>query len=122
MPPRGLVLAALISVACPAVATAQGFFESLFGGGASTPPPRMLIPYHSYRTPIDLPHRRDRDPDRSDTGEHLSGHYRTLCVRMCDGYYWPISQSAPRSRFYRDAGVCRSACGEEARLFYLQSS
>ena len=40
-----------------------GFFENLFGGGGVTPAP-------------DAP---------------LAGTYRTLCVRTCDGYYFPIS-------------------------------
>lgn len=43
--------------------------------------------------------------------------YRTLCVRMCDGYYFPISFSAPQERFAADAAQCQSRCGGEARLF-----
>ncbi|RTL66073.1 MAG: DUF2865 domain-containing protein [Hyphomicrobiales bacterium] len=43
--------------------------------------------------------------------------YRTLCVRMCDGYYFPISFSAPQERFAADAAQCQSRCGSEARLF-----
>lgn len=45
--------------------------------------------------------------------------YRTLCVRMCDGYYWPVSASVGRGRLYHDADVCRSSCDTEARLFFL---
>jgi hypothetical protein len=45
------------------------------------------------------------------------GTYRTLCVRLCDGYYFPVSFSATRERFARDAQVCAQACGAEARLF-----
>jgi hypothetical protein len=44
--------------------------------------------------------------------------YRTLCVRLCDGFYFPISPAAPQSRFARDADVCSASCGSEARLFY----
>ena len=47
---------------------------------------------------------------------------RTVCVRLCDGYYWPISYSAPRSRFYHDANVCQSSCAGEARLFHYPTS
>lgn len=46
------------------------------------------------------------------------GRYRTLCVRLCDGYYWPISTKAPMSRFNRDKSICESSCGSEAKLFY----
>jgi hypothetical protein len=44
--------------------------------------------------------------------------YRTLCVRLCDGFYFPISGATPQSRFARDADACNASCGAEARLFY----
>jgi hypothetical protein len=47
--------------------------------------------------------------------------YRTLCVRLCDGYYFPISFSAPRSRFAQDARVCDSRCGAGARLYVYRN-
>jgi len=34
--------------------------------------------------------------------------YRTLCVRTCDGYYFPISYATNRSHFKTDAAVCES--------------
>ncbi len=43
--------------------------------------------------------------------------YRTVCVRLCDGYYFPISAATTRSRFRQDARACRSRCGSETRLF-----
>ena len=45
--------------------------------------------------------------------------YRTLCVRLCDGYFWPISFATTRNRFYRDATTCKSSCGAEAVLFFV---
>jgi hypothetical protein len=48
----------------------------------------------------------------------MGGSYRTLCVRMCDGYYWPISSTASRRDFGRDAKLCKSGCSSEARLFF----
>ncbi len=47
--------------------------------------------------------------------------YRTLCVRLCDGYYFPISAAAPGSSLSRDADRCAASCGAEARLFYHPS-
>jgi hypothetical protein len=38
----------------------------------------------------------------------LAGAYRTLCVRICDGYYFPISYATDRSHFKTDAAVCQS--------------
>ena len=44
--------------------------------------------------------------------------YRTLCVRPCDGYYFPISQATGVMGLSADAERCTAACGGEARLFY----
>ena len=38
----------------------------------------------------------------------VSGSFRTLCVRSCDGYYFPISYATSRNRFKTDAAVCQS--------------
>jgi hypothetical protein len=47
------------------------------------------------------------------------GTYRTLCVRTCDGYYFPISFSTVQSQFARDQQTCQAMCpGEEVKLFY----
>jgi hypothetical protein len=43
--------------------------------------------------------------------------YRTLCVRLCDGFFWPISYSVPRARAKRDAAQCEKSCPGKARLF-----
>ncbi len=51
-----------------------------------------------------------------------SRSHRTVCVRMCDGFYWPISFSASRSKFYRDANTCSSSCKSEAKLFHFPSN
>jgi hypothetical protein len=49
------------------------------------------------------------DPSPSARGDGgLSGSYRTLCVRSCDGYYFPISYATDRSHFKTDAAACQS--------------
>jgi hypothetical protein len=46
------------------------------------------------------------------------GTYRTLCVRTCDGYYFPISFSTVQSNFAADEQVCQSMCpGAEVSLY-----
>jgi len=51
-----------------------------------------------------------------------NGTYRTLCVRTCDGYYFPISFSTTSDHFAEDARSCETMCpGTEARLFYYQN-
>lgn len=71
--------------------------------------------------PISPPLRVSSDnPDHDPAaGFHngASDTYRTYCVRLCDGFYWPISFSTTSDRFDRDAAVCNSACGAPARLF-----
>ncbi len=48
------------------------------------------------------------------------GSYRTLCVRSCDGYYFPISTVTTRGNFARDDAVCQSLCPQAA--LYAHSS
>jgi hypothetical protein len=83
----------------PQVVYAQGFFQFFFG---PEPPPRPRW---------DPPHASVSPQERPET-------FRTLCVRTCDGYYFPISFSTVRSEFARDADRCTASCGSEARLFY----
>ncbi len=58
-----------------------------------------------------------RSDDDDEEDEKPQPTFRTLCVRLCDGYYFPISFSAPRERFASDAAQCNARCGGEARLF-----
>ena len=65
-----------------ATAGPGGLFENLFGGGNFTPGPNAP----------------------------LAGTYRTLCVRTCDGYYFPVSYSTVPSKFAEDEQLCRRLC------------
>jgi hypothetical protein len=47
--------------------------------------------------------------------------YRTVCVRLCDGYYFPISFSTLPNHFDRDADACQSKCAAPVELFYHQN-
>lgn len=47
--------------------------------------------------------------------------YRTLCVRSCDGYYFPISFSTLPSNFSQDVQQCRSQCAAPAELFVYRN-
>lgn len=48
--------------------------------------------------------------------------YRTVCVRLCDGFYTPLSFSTTRDKLERDAERCESSCGGQARMFYYRAS
>lgn len=68
--------------------------------------------------------RRDRHDDDDDDRPRFSsgssnwrGTYRTVCVRLCDGYFFPISFATTREHFARDAAACESSCRTSARLY-----
>ena len=63
----------------------------------------------------------ERDDDDDMMRPRQSGAYRTMCVRLCDGFYFPISFSATPSRFARDAATCENSCGGQARLFVYRN-
>jgi hypothetical protein len=63
-----------------------GFLNSLFGGGNATTSPPL-----------------------GDLGPP-SGTYRTVCVRTCDGGYFPISFATVPARFPDDEKTCKSLC------------
>ena len=44
--------------------------------------------------------------------------FRTVCVRLCDGYYFPISFSTLPAHFAQDADACQSKCAAPVELYY----
>jgi hypothetical protein len=62
-----------------------GFLENLFGGG-------------TVITPGGLPPGTGGDT------------FRTVCVRTCDGFYFPISYSTTPASFPQDEQVCQRMC------------
>lgn len=62
-------------------------------------------------------------PSARDGGmEYAGSGYRTLCVRTCDGYYFPISFSTSRSRFKIDEAVCQSMYGGAPAELFVHSN
>lgn len=72
-------------------AQSQGgnFLSNLFGGGNNANNPAGVPP--------------------SDLGPQ-SGTYRTVCVRTCDGAYFPISFATVPGRFADDERTCKALC------------
>ena len=96
---RNVVLDALVRNDCgpqyrsAAAHQQRGLFETLFGPGSIVSPGQ---------------------PDSSSP----SGTYRTVCVRTCDGFYFPISFSTVPSRFPEDERTCQRLCpAAQAELF-----
>ena len=113
-----------------------GFFARLFGLPPRTPDryrDRYRDPYRDrenssvrFRSRRVLPHSprygRDRPEDEDFFDDYsygsFSGTYRTMCVRQCDGYYFPISFSTTEESFGRDAEICSRLCPSgDAELF-----
>lgn len=94
---RRSVLAALGQNNCgpqyAAAARQGGFFDNLFGGNQAP-----AAPSSEFGAP--------------------SGTYRTVCVRACDGYYFPISFATSQSRFADDERSCKALCpATDANLY-----
>ncbi len=47
-----------------------------------------------------------------------SSSYRTLCVRLCDGFYYPVSYATRPGSFADEDKQCQSTCSAPAKLFY----
>lgn len=78
----------------------RNFFEALFGGPADSEPEEAP---GLDAAPMDLP---------------KSSTYRTVCVRTCDGYFFPISYATVPARFASDDALCRRLCpAADAQLF-----
>jgi hypothetical protein len=54
-------------------------------------------------------------------GNQPFASYRTMCVRQCDGFYFPISFSTLGSRFAEDEGKCKSQCAAPAELYVYKN-
>ena len=122
-------MALLVSCVLPyEQAHAQSFLQTLFGFGSSPPAKSRPAAARLRRTlkpptVIDLrnlPYNRQYDPaNYGSRGWGRSGSYRTVCVRSCDGFYFPINSNARRANFHRDAKTCERRCGSKAKLFYM---
>jgi hypothetical protein len=52
-----------------------------------------------------------------------AGNFRTICVRTCDGFYFPVSYATTPARFGDDEQTCKSLCpAAEATLFTYRNN
>jgi hypothetical protein len=73
--------------------------EAAEAGGPHTPPQQPKPYTYRWRT-------------------HPAGVYRTVCVRLCDGFYYPVNEAARPGNFPAEEKTCQSTCSVSARLFY----
>lgn len=105
----------------------DSIFDQIFGGN------------ERRRDTVDEAHRRILDDDdrvpmagRNETGIRrilqedgrltINGYgerYSTVCVRTCDGYFFPMSPASTTMEFDRDQKNCESTCpGTDVQLYY----
>ncbi|PBB81098.1 hypothetical protein CK218_12020 [Mesorhizobium sp. WSM3879] len=96
-------------------------FEQLFGRGdeeiATLDTPEALPPDDPSARNI---RRVIKQSDGMDL-PRMNGEFRTVCVRTCDGYFFPMSNAASVGDFERDQKNCESSCpGTEMQVFYTR--
>ena len=72
------------------------------------------------RNPVSMFFRdHGRDPYAVQPGDAPRvGTFRTICVRTCDGYFWPVSFSTAQSYFADDEQSCMASCpGTDVALY-----
>lgn len=105
--PRYIPAPSYVAPVAPTPQRSGGFFSNIFGFAPSSPS-YQVSPYQPGYT----------SPAWDNSGEPRQYHtFRTLCVRTCDGYYFPISYSTVRSRFATDEQICKSSCQADVKLF-----
>lgn len=63
-----------------------------------------------------------RKQTRSGTSRHRlpsGGMFRTLCVRTCDGYFFPVSYSTGKGQFANDEARCSEICPAAKTELYV---
>lgn len=101
----------------PAGRASPSVLDRLFGGGMRQPRPDDAGsgPADEDRQPRQV---IIRDGSRIEIRPRFSGTFRTLCVRTCDGYFFPVAYATPADELDRDAAACRAQCpGTEVELY-----
>lgn len=96
---------------------AKDFWSGRRSGPSSPYSPGGSGPGSIFNFWSDPGDRARNQPAFDDAGDT----YRTVCVRLCDGFYWPISYSTTRDRFERDQTTCESSCNSPARLYVYRN-
>jgi hypothetical protein len=99
----GAVVAGLVVVS--GSANAQSLLERIIGPAFEAPPPPPV------QVIIAAP------PPAAPSPPKVKPKFRAVCVRLCDGYYFPVAHDVSADRLSDFQDRCRSQCGAETRLF-----
>lgn len=97
-----------------------GFLARLFGGGAPIEPaPARRDPNVERVDPSGQPRSAPSDGDGTGGRRVLrGGGLTTYCVRLCDGYYFPIARRTSSSNYEEQYALCRARCpGADVSLY-----
>jgi hypothetical protein len=67
---------------------------------------------------------RDEEPEQQSPiyrSIDSNGRYRSVCVRLCDGFFYPIHYSTYGSLLGQDAQQCQSNCAAPAELYVYRN-
>ena len=97
--------------------------ESIYATGRKTAKRKslteLLFRNRTYREDGEKKYPYEKNDLGSSMIARFSNTYRTLCVRSCDGYYFPISFSTIPSRFDDDSNLCQNMCpNRDVSLYY----
>lgn len=84
-----------------AAAQPRGFFEQLFGGGFGAQQPEIMAPAPEDETP--------------------RGGSMAVCVKSCDGSFFPVSYSAHRGNLDELNDLCHALCPNSEVTLYTRS-
>lgn len=95
-------------------AVKRGLFARLFSSDRISPNSRYINPRYQ-----DLERLIEPAPATEETTQSYGNVFRTLCVRICDGYYFPVSFATVRQSFDADEAFCKASNPHtEMRLFF----
>ncbi len=89
----------------------KGFWETLFGGGATqehAPAPPLVV-------------QEDGPLDDEGGDSHAHGGSQAVCVRSCDGGFFPLSFSARSASDEELTELCRALCPNAEVMLYTRN-
>ena len=108
---RRSVLTALAQNSC-----GQQYVNALNNSNSSSGPGNFFSNLFGNNNPAPVPNPGEAVGPIDNGGQ--SGTYRTVCVRSCDGFYFPISFATVPARFPDDEKTCKALCpAADASLF-----
>ena len=112
-------------VASAAPQPQRGLFEQLFGGNQPRPAVNEPPPFQQQQleqVPLERPVQSPLDDSEEETSSGSRGGSRAVCVRKCDGGFFPVSYSARGRNLDGLADLCHALCpNADVGLFTLRA-